>query len=77
MQGTNRNGLEEFAAQLPLLFYALLSVSLLALAAGSPGSGFLLLALAGCTHVLRVGAEAAVAPQRAIEPRLNLRSRTR
>jgi hypothetical protein len=69
--------LEEFAGLLPLLFYALLTVSLLALAVGSPGSGFLLLVAAGCTHVVRVGAEAAVASQRAIDPRLSLRSRTR
>lgn len=59
MRGTNRETLDEFAGLLPLLFYALLAVSLLALATGASGSGFLLLVLAGCTHVGRVGAEAA------------------
>jgi hypothetical protein len=61
MRGRNQETLREFAELLPLLFYALLVVSLLALATGAPGSGFLLLVLAGCTHVIRVGAEALVA----------------
>lgn len=59
MQSANRDTLHDLAGLLPMLFYALLAVSLLALASGAPSSGFLLLILAGCTHVARVGAEAA------------------
>jgi hypothetical protein len=61
MPNVNRGALEEFTGLLPTLFYALLGVSLLALASGSPGSGLVLLVLGGCAHVVRVGTEAAVA----------------
>ncbi len=49
--------LREIAEALTRLFYCLLAVALLAAVFGSPGSGFLLLILAGFAHVARVGAD--------------------
>lgn len=59
MAGPNfdRERVARLGEALPLLFYGLIFIAFLCALTGSPGSGLLILILAGCAHVARVGIE--------------------
>jgi hypothetical protein len=58
MPRINSDTLAKRARTLAIAFYVLMFMALVCALAGSPGSGFLLLLLGSCAHVLRVGLEA-------------------
>lgn len=60
MAGADPERLPKLAEALAVLFYVLMLLALVCAFAGSAGSGFLLLVLGSCAHVVRVGVEAAV-----------------
>ena len=76
MAGINfdRERLEKLGEALPILFYALVFIAFLCAIVGSPGSGLLVLILAGCAHVARVGIEGIETP---FSPRMDGKRRSR
>jgi hypothetical protein len=56
-QSFDQGVIERLAEALPRVFYALAGLAFIATVFGSPGTGLLLLILAGCAHVARVGIE--------------------
>jgi hypothetical protein len=64
MAGINfdRERLEKLGEALPILFFALVFIAFLCAVVGSPGSGLLVLILAGAAHVARVGIEGFLEP---------------
>ena len=72
--------LDKLAEALANVFFALIVFAILSAILGSPGTGFLLLALGGCAHIGRAGIEDFVRAQReaAARPRPQISiSRTR
>jgi len=65
MKSFDLDKLEEIAEGLALGFYLLMFMALVTLAAGSPGSGFLLLIAGACAQVGRAGIEEFVSDARA------------
>jgi hypothetical protein len=59
MAGIPPDTLAKRAEALTIVFYVLMFLALVCALAGSAGSGFLLLILGSCAHVVRVGIEAA------------------